>query len=137
MKKETLEAIRNCKALQGQTIADICQTDEFLGILDKYMRVQLEERQAARNAILTPNRLNQRLPAHVIDKVEKLGLMNSPTRFANEWCKIINRESELSAKEREYVRQLGQQAFNLTVANFVIKENPELRSELYNTKNTN
>lgn len=136
MNKKTIEAIRNCKALQGKTIADICQTDEFLKILDKYMRVQVEERQAARSAIFNP-RLNQRLPAHVIDKVEELGLMSSPTRFANEWCRIINRESELSAKEREYIRQLGQQAFNLTVANFVIAENPELRDELYNAKNNN
>lgn len=128
--KEIIEKIRGCKALQGKAVADICQTDDFLRNLQKYIQAQKDEREAAKNAI--PK--GCRLPAHVIDRIQAAGLLDSPTLFAKEYCKILNRESELKSAEREYVWQVGQQAYNLTIVNAVIKEYPELKDVLLNTK---
>lgn len=130
LKKSTIDAIRNCKALQGKTVADICQTDAFLKNLKKYIKAQKEEREMAKNTIAK----GFRLPAHVIDRIQVIGLMDSPTLFAKEYCKILNKESELASIEREYIWQLGQQAYNLTIVNAVVKEYPELKKELTNEK---
>lgn len=130
LKKETIEAIRSCKALQGKTVADICQTDDFLRNLAKYLNAQKEERDAAKKSIPS----GCRLAAHVIDRIQAAGLMDSETLFAKEYCKILNKESALKSAEREFVFQLGQQAYNLTIVNFVVKEHPELKDELMNGK---
>lgn len=130
LKKSTIDAIRNCKALQGKTVADICQTDAFLRNLSKYIQAQKDERDAAKKSIPS----GCRLPAHVIDRIQAAGLLDSTTLFAKEYCKILNKESELKSAEREFIWQLGQQAYNLTIVNAVVKEHPELKDELLNTK---
>lgn len=133
--KEECDKIRNCKELKGKTIADVCQSDNFLKNLREYIRVQREERITARSLI----QKGMRLQAHPIDKIMERGLMDDggATRFANEYCRILNRVSTLPANEREYILQLGAQAYNLTVVQAVTKQYPELKDKLSNNKRAN
>lgn len=127
MKRETKEKISKVKALQGKSIADVCEMPEFLDNLGKYMEAQKEDREAARQAISA----GMRLQAHVIDHLIDYGIFDNPGVFAYAYIQCINGTSEFTSAEREYILQLGQQAYNLTIANFAVAEFPELKDELF------
>jgi dsRNA-specific ribonuclease len=57
--------------------------------------------------------------------------------FVAEFINVLAKCSELSFAERQYIEQLGKQAYNLTVAQYVIEEFPELETELLNKSNAN
>ena len=81
MNKEILNKIRSCKALQGKTIADICEMPEFRDNLGAYIGAQREDRKAIRASYEAMKKLGgakgYKLPAHPIDKV--IGLSNGFT----------------------------------------------------------
>ena len=74
-----------------------------------------------------------KLPAHIIDRLMDLSI----DEFANAFASIINGVSTRTASEREYIAQLGFQAYNLTVIQYVIEEFPELEKELIPKTNEN
>ena len=74
-----------------------------------------------------------KLPAHPIDRVMDLTV----EEFADEYLKILTGISKRPASEREYIAQLGFQAYNLTVIQYVIEEFPELEKELIPKTNEN
>lgn len=67
-----------------------------------------------------------RLPAHPIDRVIDLSVDD----FAAEFLAVLAKVSKRPVAERVYILQLGMQAYNLTVAQYVIDEYPELESVL-------
>ena len=67
-----------------------------------------------------------KLPAHPIHRVINLSVED----FAVEYLAVIANASKRPVAERQYIQQLGQQAYNLTVAQYVVDEYPELADEL-------
>ena len=130
MNKEILNKIRDCKALQNVTIEDLCKTDRFRDNLAAYMTAQREDRKAIRASFDAMRKLGgvkgYKIPAHPIDDVISM----SVEEFAREYLNVISKCSKRPAAERQYIHQLGQQAYNLTVAQIVINEFPELESVL-------
>ena len=130
MKPETRNKIASCKALQEMTVADLCATVRFRDNLAAYMTAQRTDRDAIRKSYDAMRKLGgakgYKLPAHPIDRV--IGL--TVEQFAAEYLAVLGRTSKRPVAERQYIQQLGQQAYNLTVAQYVVDEYPELADEL-------
>ena len=130
MKPATIKKIERCKALQEMTVADICATVRFRDNLATYMIAQRTDRKAVRASYEAMRKLGgakgYKLPAHPIDRVIDLTV----EQFAAEYLDVLSKKSERPLAERQYIRQLGQQAYNLTVAQYVVDEYPELADEL-------
>ena len=137
MKPETRNKIASCKALQEMTVADLCATVRFRDNLAAYMTAQRTDRYAIRKSYDAMRKLGgakgYKLPAHPIDRV--IGL--TVEQFAAEYLAVIGRTSKRPVSERQYIQQLGQQAYNLTVAQYVVDEYPELADELIPKSNEN
>lgn len=134
---EQKQKIASCKALQGMSIMDVVNTERFIVNLEKYMKAQRDDRAAIRSSYDAMRKLGgakgMKIPAHVCDRV----LMLPANVFAMEYLKVIAYSSEKSASEREYIRQLGQQAYNLTTAQYVCDEFPELHDVFFPKTNQN
>lgn len=130
MKDRVKKKIASCKALQEMTVADLCATARFRENLAAYMTAQRTDREAIRDSYKAMKKLGgakgYKLPAHPIDRVIDLSVED----FAVEYMDVINKTSTRPAAEREYIRQLGQQAYNLTAIQYVVDEYPELKKEL-------
>ena len=130
MKAETRNKIASCKALQEMTVADLCATVRFRDNLAAYMTAQRTDRDAIRKSYDAMRKLGgakgYKLPAHPIDRVINLSVED----FAVEYLAVIANASKRPVAERQYIQQLGQQAYNLTVAQYVVDEYPELADEL-------
>ena len=130
MKAETRKKVASCKALQEMTVADLCATVRFRDNLAAYMTAQRTDRDAIRKSYDAMRKLGgakgYKLPAHPIDRV--IGL--TVEQFAAEYLAVLGRTSKRPVAERQYIQQLGQQAYNLTVAQYVVDEYPELADEL-------
>lgn len=129
-KIEIHKKIASCKALQGKTIGDVCMMDEFMVNLKAYIEAQREDRRAIRSSYQAMKKVGSfakfKLPAHPIDKLMDL----STGQFRDEYMKVIDRTSKLPAAERQYIGQLGMQAYNLTTAQIICREFPELEDVL-------
>lgn len=129
--------VRQCKALQDVTIAQLVETQKFRDNLAAYMTAQKEDRAAIQKSYMAMKKLGgvkgYKLPSHPIDKVINL----SVGEFANEYLAIINHVSKRPFAERRYIFQLGNQAYNLTIAQIVVEEFPELADELIPKSNGN
>lgn len=130
MKQETLKKIRKCKALQGMTVEGVIKSDRFRDNLAAYLTAQREDRKAIRSSYAAMRKAGgakgYKLPAHVIDKFMDC----SVEEFANEYLKVLSKMSPRPMRERQYIGQLGQQAYNLTIAQIVVDEFPETAEEL-------
>jgi hypothetical protein len=130
MKKETLKKINRCKALQTATIADIVRGERFRKNLAAYMAAQREDREQIRASYEAMKKVGgakgYKLPAHPIDRV--IGM--TAEDFGEEYLRIISHKSNKPVAQREYIFQLARQAYNLTVAQIICDEFPELRDEL-------
>lgn len=129
-KKEIQDKIRACKALQGVNVVDLVAGDKFRDNLAAYLTAQREDRKAIRQSYEAMRKLGgakgYKLPAHTIDHLANL----SVDEFSREYLSVIAGCSKRNAAERKYIQQLGQQAYNLTVAQIVCAEFPELESVL-------
>lgn len=134
MKKEILQKIRSCKALQGKTIFDVVSMPRFADNLAAYWTEQKEARKAAIASYKAMHKLGvpkgYKLPAHVIDKLVDLSVED----LAVEYAKVVAGGSTRNIAERKYIRQIGQQAYNLTMAQCIVEEYPELEPELFPKK---
>ena len=130
LNKDTLQKIGACKALQGKTIFDIVSMPRFAENLAAYWTEQKETRKTAIASYQAMHKLGSpkgyKLPAHVIDKLVDLSVED----LAVEYAKVVAGGSTRNLAERKYIRQIGQQAYNLTVEKCVVEEFPELQSEL-------
>lgn len=134
---ETKSKMLACKALQGKTIRDIVTMSRFVENLAAYWTAQKADRDATRKSYQAMLKLGgakgYKMPAHVIDRLENLTAEDMAVEFAQ----VIYGGSNRSAAERKYIRQIGQQAYNLTVAQIVVEEFPELEEELLPKPKTN
>lgn len=124
------EKIRSCKGLQGKSVADICRLDGFRENLWAYVTAQREEWKALRqHAELRSKSAGKtlRAPSHAMDSTVDWDVY----RWVDEFICVIGKTSNLSAAVREYVGQLGMQAYNVTIANIVLIEFPELREYFF------
>lgn len=130
MKAETRRKIARCKALQGMTIGEFIRCERFLSNLAAYLTAQQEDRKKTRSSYDAMHKLGTtrgyKVPAHPIDTF----LAWTSEQFAKEYGRVLDKTSALSARERMYVRQLGDQAYNLTVIQYAVEEFPELEAEL-------
>ena len=135
--KGTQNKINACKGLKGKSVADIIATDRFEKNLAAYLTAQKEDRNTSRKSFEAMRKaggaVGYKLPAHPVDRVMDLSVAD----FALEYAAIITGTSKRTNAERQYIRQLGQQAYNLTVAQIVCEEFPELESALIPKRNTN
>lgn len=120
----------SCKALQGKTIEDLVNDARFRYNLAAYMTAQREDRKQIRASYEAMHKMGgakgYKLPAHPIDRVINL----NAGEFAAEFLAIVAKKSARPVAERQYIRQLGMQAYNLTVAQYVVEEYPELADVL-------
>lgn len=130
MKPETIKKIERCKALQGKTIFDVVVMPRFIENLAAYWTAQKTDRDAIRKSYQAMRKMGGakgfKLPAHPIDDLDGL----TTEELAIEFAKVVAGGSNRVAAERKYIRQIGQQAYNLTVAQCVVDEFPELADEL-------
>ena len=134
MKNEILQKIRSCKALQGKDVADIIAMPRFLENLGAYWTAQKTDRDAIRKSYDAMRKMGgakgYRIPAHVIDDLAGMSVAD----LAFEYAKVVAGGSTRNHAERLYIRQIGQQAYNLTIAQIVVDEYPELEPELFPKK---
>ena len=130
MNKEIQDKIASCKALQGMTVFDLISTVRFRDNLAAYMQAQKADRAAIRASYDAMRKLGgakgYKLPSHVIDDVINMPLVD----FVKAYMEVIAGTSNRPLAERRYIKQLGQQAYNLTVAQYVVEEYPELEPVL-------
>lgn len=130
-KQEIQNKIKSCKALQGVTLSDVLTMQKFGENLAAYMEAQRQDRNAIRKSYEAMRRMGgakgYKLPSHPIDKTLNLDVAS----FATEYMRVIAKTSERPFAEREYIRQLGQQAYNLTIAQIVCEEYPELHDYFF------
>lgn len=121
--------IKTCKALQGKTIFDILKMDEYRSNLEAYIRCQREDREKTIASYKAMKQLNEnaKLPAHVIDHFEKW----QTDDYIYEYMRILQSKSGCSHEERRYLLQICQQAYNKTVADFVVAEFPQFKKYFY------
>lgn len=119
------------------TVADLIATARFRDNLAAYMTAQRTDRKAIRESYEAMRKLGgakgYKLPAHPIDRVIDMTV----EQFADEYMAVISKASARPVAERQYIEQLGKQAYNLTVAQYVVDEYPELENELIPKSDTN
>lgn len=138
MNKDIQNKIRSCKELQGKDIADIIAMPLFRDNLAAYWIAQKEDRNAIRKSYEAMRRMGgargYKIPAHPIDDLAELSVED----LAVEYAMVVAGGSKRNAAERKYISQIGQQAYNLTIAKIVCKEFPELELVLIpKSKNAN
>lgn len=135
--KSTRNKILNCKALKGKSVADIIATDKFESNLSAYLTAQIEDRKTSRKSFEAMRKAGGakglKLPAHPVDRVLDL----SVEELAFEYAMILTGKSKRTNAERTYICQLCQQAYNLTIAQIICEEFPELENALIPKKNAN
>lgn len=123
--------IRTCKALQGKTIFDVVKMQEFQDNLAAYIQCQKEDREQIQKSYEAMKKLGgtkgYKLPAHVIDYFQTW----TSKDFAYEYIRILTQRSGCTADERRYILQICQQAYNKTVADFVVAEFPQLKKYFF------
>lgn len=122
--------IRACKALQNISVRDMLRTERFQKNMAAYLNAQKEDRKGYIASYMAMRKLGvpkgYKMPAHVIDRILDLSVED----FTEAYFEVIQGVSDRSAAERLYISQLGQQAYNLTMAQIVCEEFPELEKEL-------
>lgn len=130
MDKDTQRKIESCKALQGKTIFDVVVMPRFIENLAAYWTAQKTDRDTIRKSYQAMRKVGGakgfKLPAHPLDALESL----STEELAIEYAKVVAGGSTRGHAQRKYIRQIGQQAYNLTVAQMVVEEYPELEPVL-------
>lgn len=128
--KETQKKIASCKALQGKTIEDIVFSERYKYNLSVYMTAQREDRNAIKKSYAAMKKLGgakgYKLPAHPVDRV----INQSVGEFIADFVEVISKRSVRPVAERNYIKQLGMQAYNFTIAQVVCEEYPELEPVL-------
>ena len=134
---KNVDKIRSCKALQGVTVEQLINGERYRNNIAAYLKEQQETRKTTVASYKAMHNLGgpkvYKLPAHVVDHF----LDWTVDKFIAEFINVLAKRSELSFAERQYIEQLGKQAYNLTVAQYVIEEFPELETELLNKSNSN
>lgn len=128
-RKEVEKKLREVKALQGKSVSDILETEEFAEALKGYAQQQKQLRLTAMRSVGTG-----RLKAHVIDTFINSGLLDDVPALTKRFENVLNRTGIGSRREREYIEQLGMMAYKLAIKKIAVKEFPELKEVLFGTR---
>lgn len=128
-RKEVEKKLREVKALQGKSVSDILETEEFAEALKGYAQQQKQLRLTAMRSVGTG-----RLKAHVIDTFINSGLLDNVKMLTMEIEDVFNKVNYRPSREREYLYQLGMLAYKLAIKKIAVKEFPELKEALFGTR---
>ena len=126
-RKTIEEKIRSCKGLKGKSVIEICKGAGFLSNLESYVEQQRAERRMVLEYAEKIAHGKMHAPAHAIDETLEWTI----DEWRDNFIEVIAKVSPLSRRVREYVFQLGMQAYNVTIANIIILEYPELREYFF------
>lgn len=121
------EKMQSCKGLKGKSVIDICKGEGFRSNLEAYVIAQREERKVVYSHAEQFGGGKFHAPAHTIDHTMEWTV----DEWVENFMEVVAKVSPLPANVREYVFQLGMQAYNVTVANIIILEFPELREYFF------
>lgn len=115
--------------LDGKSVSDVLKMQEFITNLAAFINEQKMTREAVlqqRKKIIEAGKYPAPEKRPCIDRVIESGLMKSATDFGVEFEKVLNRTSEHPQAIREYIRQLGMRAYQLTIEQFICEANPDM-----------
>lgn len=121
------EKMKSCKGLKGKSVIDICKGAGFRSNLEAYVIAQREERKVVYSHAEQFGGGKFHAPAHTIDHTMEWTM----DEWVENFMEVVAKVSPLPASVREYVFQLGMQAYNVTIANIIILEYPELREYFF------
>lgn len=126
--KKYKKEFQECKALKGKSVKDILISEKFQQNFTAYWNSQKADREAA---IASAKAMGAKIrgfkvPAHAIDAFMK----DSVGDMIVDYTMVLSGQSKRPARERVYLRQLGDQAYNKTIAEILIEEFPYLEDEL-------
>lgn len=115
-------------ALKGRTIADILADEKFAYNLGKYWDAQSADRKAAEDSAkaIKAKLRGFKIPAHPIDHFKGWTVQ----MLRDEYGRVLEHKSNLSANDRKYLCQLCGQAYNLTIVEIAAEKYPEIKEEL-------
>ena len=134
--KEAQKKIAACKKLQGMTVEGVIDTPRFRENIAAYLAEQRETRRSAEASFAAVRKAGMcgcKLPSHVCDMFVTMPV----DEFTRLYKEVISRRSERPFRERQYIQQLGGQAYNLTIAQYVIEEFPETKNYFFPKHETN
>lgn len=122
MNEEVIKLIRSSKALAGKSVAEVVRSERYIGALERLMQAQATDRKAVRKFYEDARRAGKamKLPAHVCDKC----LNVTAAEFAEEFLLTFNATSPRPRAEREYINQLGTQAYDEVITEILEEEFP-------------
>lgn len=111
-------------ALKGKTIADVLSNERFAYNLGKYWNSQRADRKAAEDSAkaIKAKLKGFKIPAHPIDHFKGWTV----EMLTEEYGKVLEHKSNLSANDRKYLCQLCGQAYNLTIIEMAGEKYPEV-----------
>lgn len=120
------------KKLIGKTFFAVLLMPEFATNLTACIDEQVKTREQVKKAIAEIRKKGKRVAdtRTDLDRLIEMGLMVDAGDFAVEFANVIAKESKLPNSLREYVRELGMRAYNMTIHQFIREANPDL-DDLY------
>lgn len=115
--------------LKDKKVLDVLDMPEFVANMGAFINEQKMTREAVlqqRQKIIESGKFPAPEKRPCIDRVIELGLLKNADDFTLEFAKVLNGTSEHPAEIRTYIRQLGNRAYQLTVEQFICKENPDM-----------
>lgn len=115
--------------LNGKTVFDVLDMPEYTTNLAAYMNEQKMTRDAVlqqRKKIIEAGKFPAPEKRPCIDRVIEMGLMENAEDFTLEYAKVLNGVSEHPQEIREYIRQLGLRAYQLTIEQIICEVNPDM-----------
>lgn len=119
--------------LKDKQILDVLDMPEFVANMGAFINEQKMTREAVlqqRKKIIESGKFPAPEKRPCIDRVMELGLFESVDKFTFEFAKVLSNQSEYPSEIRLYIKQLGMLAYNLTINQFICKENPDM-AELF------
>lgn len=125
--------------LDGKTVFDVLDMPEYITNLAAYMNEQKMTRDAVlqqRQKIVESGKYPAPEKRPCIDRVIELGLLKNADDFTLEFAKVLTHQSEHPAEIRMYIQQLGMRAYQLTIEQFICKENPDMAALVEKSRQT-
>ena len=119
--------------LDGKSVFDVLVMPEFEIIMVDCIKEQTELRKGYLQAIEELKKKGKYVPPTnrpVIDRVQESGLLADAGTFIVEFANVLSKSSKQPKEIRDYVKQLGMRAYNMTVEKFICEADPKM-AKLY------
>lgn len=125
--------------LKDKQVLDVLDMPEFVANMGAFMNEQKMTREAMlqqRQKIVESGKYPAPEKRPCIDRVIELGLLKNADDFTLEFAKVLTHQSEHTAEIRMYIQQLGMRAYQLTIEQFICKENPDMAALVEKSRET-